>query len=243
MGLGSILGTVGSIAAAPFTGGTSLAWLPAALGAGGAVADSLGHKGSAPAPAAPPAQSQPGGGSRTAEALALLGGLLGGRLLASHNASANVPPQLNQYLDLANARTAAQQPLFNAVNSGVYQMLPSYAKQGGAAMPGLPSPSQMPTPQSSHGGIDPTLLAILSALGGMGLGGAMTGTNPYGAIIDKLKNLGGGPPPFQGNKPMPGGTGLPIGNPGMPTFGGWQNPPDLGPVDPGMLPGGGGGIY
>lgn len=41
MGLGSILGGIGSIVAAPFTGGTSLAWLPAAIGAGGAVADSL----------------------------------------------------------------------------------------------------------------------------------------------------------------------------------------------------------
>lgn len=42
MGLGSILGGIGSIVAAPFTGGTSLAWLPAALGAGGAVADAIG---------------------------------------------------------------------------------------------------------------------------------------------------------------------------------------------------------
>jgi hypothetical protein len=43
MGWGSILGGIGSIAAAPFTGGTSLAWLPAAIGAGGAVADALGQ--------------------------------------------------------------------------------------------------------------------------------------------------------------------------------------------------------
>lgn len=42
MGLGSILGAIGSIAAAPFTGGTSLAWLPGVIGAGGALADTLG---------------------------------------------------------------------------------------------------------------------------------------------------------------------------------------------------------
>lgn len=42
MGIGSILGAIGSVAAAPFTGGTSLAWLPGVIGAGGALADTLG---------------------------------------------------------------------------------------------------------------------------------------------------------------------------------------------------------
>lgn len=42
-GLGKVLGTVGSVAAAPFTGGTSLAWLPAALGAGGAALGAIGQ--------------------------------------------------------------------------------------------------------------------------------------------------------------------------------------------------------
>lgn len=42
MGIGSILGSIGSIAAAPFTGGTSLAWLPGVLAAGGGLADTLG---------------------------------------------------------------------------------------------------------------------------------------------------------------------------------------------------------
>lgn len=41
--LGSILGSIGSVAAAPFTGGTSLAWLPAALGAGGAALGAIGQ--------------------------------------------------------------------------------------------------------------------------------------------------------------------------------------------------------
>ena len=35
------LGAIGSLAAAPFTGGTSLSWLPAAIGAGGAAADAI----------------------------------------------------------------------------------------------------------------------------------------------------------------------------------------------------------
>lgn len=42
-GLGKILGIGGSLAAAPFTGGSSLAWLPAALGAGGAALGALGQ--------------------------------------------------------------------------------------------------------------------------------------------------------------------------------------------------------
>lgn len=42
MGIGSILGAIGGLVAAPFTWGTSLAWLPAALGAGGGLADVLG---------------------------------------------------------------------------------------------------------------------------------------------------------------------------------------------------------
>src|SRR5581483_3475643 len=41
MGFWSALGTIGSLAAAPFTGGTSLSWLPAVIGAGGAAADAL----------------------------------------------------------------------------------------------------------------------------------------------------------------------------------------------------------
>lgn len=46
MGLGGILkgiGAIGSIAAAPFTGGTSLAWLPAALGGASAVGGLLSN--------------------------------------------------------------------------------------------------------------------------------------------------------------------------------------------------------
>jgi hypothetical protein len=41
--LGKIAAPVASIAAAPFTAGTSLSWLPAALGAGGAALGSMGE--------------------------------------------------------------------------------------------------------------------------------------------------------------------------------------------------------
>lgn len=42
-GLGKILGTVGSVAAIPFTGGASMAALPAILGAGGAALGAIGQ--------------------------------------------------------------------------------------------------------------------------------------------------------------------------------------------------------
>lgn len=44
MGFWGNLLKIGSIAAAPFTGGTSLAFLPAALGAGGALLDAFGNR-------------------------------------------------------------------------------------------------------------------------------------------------------------------------------------------------------
>lgn len=40
-GLGKVLGAAGSIASIPFTGGSSLAWLPPVLGAGGAIAGGM----------------------------------------------------------------------------------------------------------------------------------------------------------------------------------------------------------
>lgn len=41
--LGKIAAPIGAVAAAPFTAGTSLAWLPAALGAGGAALGAAGQ--------------------------------------------------------------------------------------------------------------------------------------------------------------------------------------------------------
>lgn len=76
------------------------------------------------------------------------------RGLAGNAANANVPPQLSQLLDLSVQRAQSQQPLFNAMTNGLYQMLPNFARNdasasgsptapgatsGGAPMPAMPS--------------------------------------------------------------------------------------------------------
>jgi hypothetical protein len=102
MGLGAILGGIGAVAAAPFTGGTSLAWLPAAISGGGAVADAITHSGGGnttdqrptdprPTTQPPPSGDGMGAGGKTAEALALLGGLLAGHQFANRGAQNAVP--------------------------------------------------------------------------------------------------------------------------------------------------------
>lgn len=71
------------------------------------------------------------GWSTLLKAIAGIGGAVGGNALAK-NAQANaIPPQLNQLLDLSLQRANAQTPLFNAAQSGLYQMLPDFAKKGG----------------------------------------------------------------------------------------------------------------
>lgn len=62
--------------------------------------------------------------------LAGVGGLLGGKALAG-DPNDSVPPQLSQLLDLAMQRATSQTPLFNATQKGFYDMLPTFAKQGG----------------------------------------------------------------------------------------------------------------
>jgi hypothetical protein len=63
-------------------------------------------------------------------ALTTLGSALGGRAIASATGSNNVPPQLSQLLDMAVQRQQQQQPLGQAVDQGMYQMLPNFAKTG-----------------------------------------------------------------------------------------------------------------
>ncbi len=62
--------------------------------------------------------------------LAGVGGLIGGKFLGG-DPNDNVPPQLTQLLDLAMQRANSQTPLFNATQKGFYDMLPTFAKQGG----------------------------------------------------------------------------------------------------------------
>ena len=75
----------------------------------------------------------PSGGdySGLIKALAGMGGLFAGHALNQNAGQNNVPPQLSQLLDMSVNRATQQQPLFNAVNSGLYQMLPNFAKPGG----------------------------------------------------------------------------------------------------------------
>lgn len=142
------------------------------------------------------------GGSKTAEMMALLGGLLAGQALKKNGAAGNVPPELSQLLQLGTQRAQAQQPMFNAVNQGVFSMLPNYAKDGIAPPTPMNVPPSAPPASPSGGGMNPALLAALSAGGGMGLGGLVTGTNPYGAVIEGLKKLFG-----RGGSTPSGGAG------------------------------------
>jgi hypothetical protein len=87
--------------------------------------------GSAPSGAMNAALSAGGGASSLMKALAGIGGLAGGAIGGHIGQSGAVPQQLTDLLDLMSKRTQAQNPLFNAVNSGLYQMLPTYAKTGG----------------------------------------------------------------------------------------------------------------
>lgn len=68
------------------------------------------------------------------KALAGVGGALGGRALANNAAQQAVPPQLTSLLNMGVNRAQYQNPLFQAVNQGVYDMLPNFSKTGN---PGL----------------------------------------------------------------------------------------------------------
>jgi len=64
------------------------------------------------------------------KALAAAGGYAGGKIAGNNAMEHAVPSQLNQMLDLAISRMNAQQPLFEASNKGLYDMLPTFAKKG-----------------------------------------------------------------------------------------------------------------
>lgn len=136
-----------------YAGATTSAAIPASLDAtglaGGAaggfgpLADAYGGatntwQGGVPNSLDPTAAANAGAGmlgslnnpSALLKALAGLGGLFGGKLLTGNMAQNNVPPQLNQLLDLSVQRAQSQQPLFNAATNGLYQMLPDFAKKG-----------------------------------------------------------------------------------------------------------------
>ena len=136
---------------------------------------------------------------------------------------ANTPPELQQLLSESVNRTQYQNPLFQAVTQMAYRGLPTYAREGTSL--GQLGPAA-PIQQMPDGGV-PDWLKMLGAggvgalLGGLGNGGG----GPLKALIDGLKHLfsNGGQQGVQGDKPYGGGTGLPIGNPSIPSFLGWDN--------------------
>lgn len=64
------------------------------------------------------------------------GGAIGGHLLSQNAAQNAVPPQLTQLLNIGTNRAQYQNPLFQAMNQGVYQMLPDFAKTGNPGLTG-----------------------------------------------------------------------------------------------------------
>lgn len=64
------------------------------------------------------------------QTVAGVGGLTAGHLLAGNAQNSAVPPQLSQLLDMGVQRAQYQNPLFQAMTSGAYQMLPDFAKTG-----------------------------------------------------------------------------------------------------------------
>lgn len=120
-----------------------------------------------------------------------------------------IPPQINQLLDSGVQRTNYQNPLFAAMTSGAYQMLPDFAKSGGAGGLG-PMPAAQSTPQSSGLGGAGTAAAVgLPALMALLSKGA-SGMSPLEHILSILHpndpTYGG---LIQGDKPLAGGTGFP----------------------------------
>lgn len=72
------------------------------------------------------------------KALTALGATLGGHAIASAAGTNNVPPQLNDLLNMAVQRQQQQQPIAQAVDQGMYSMLPNFAKTG-TSMPNVPA--------------------------------------------------------------------------------------------------------
>lgn len=98
----------------------------------------------------------PTAGQGIADAAAATAGLALGRYFANQGANSNVPPQLLALLDQSVQRQNAQNPLFGAVNSGAYQMLPTFARNGaGSFTPGssaVGSYGSMPTQDGPSAG-------------------------------------------------------------------------------------------
>lgn len=147
---------------------------------------------------------------------AAIAGLLLGQHFSSAGAASNVPPQLTSLLNTAAARQTAQNPLFGAVNSGIYQMLPNFARNGAAAF--TPNMSAFPSSSGSGGGISPLTAGIAGAGGGALLASLLHGSGNSGAggnlsgIVNAIRNIftkGGQPNVVGSNNSDVFGTNLP----------------------------------
>lgn len=165
-----------------------------------------------------------------AKALAALGGGVAGHALAGNSqsaAQANIPPELRALLDQSVQRQHYQDPLFQSVTQGAYQMLPTFMRQGTSM--GSFDPSAMAGGTfgqgDSGGGINKGALAggsAMAALAGMlGKNGA-GGSVDLGELFKKIKGMFGGQgPSVQGNKPQAGGAMTGGGQGTMQGFNGW----------------------
>jgi hypothetical protein len=168
----SALGAIGSAIAAPFTGGTSLAFLPGLIGGGTAAADALAHRGG----------SANGGTSALGSigsALGSIGSVLGGQQAGTNNAriaqgqlnTANDRNAIEAYIAQQNAQDRAaqldlQRQQFASSNRG------TTAKQAmiGALLGGGMTPMSV-TPNGVSGGLlrslnaNPEALAALKTMG------------------------------------------------------------------------------
>ncbi len=167
------------------------------------------------------------------QGLTALAGVLAGHASTSGAGQANVPPQLSQLLNMSTQRAAYQNPLFQAVNQGVYGMLPNFARQG-TNLSGTLSNQVPPASSNSGGGIGP----LAAGLGGAGIGAAIAsalgksgsgGKIPIQELIDWIKNHGQGPH-VQGNQnQVPNLTPGPFDS----TFSGWAPwGNNIGPTNP-----------
>src|SRR6266571_204767 len=155
-------------------------------------------------PTTPPSQPATDFSKQLANALITLATGLGARAIAGAGGNPltqAVPPQLSQLLDQSVARTAYQNPLFQATTQGVYSMLPTFARQG-TALSGTLS-NAIPAAPATSGGPG---LGSLAGIGGLGALAALLGSGSGAggnlgklikALVDKFK---GTDPTVQGNK-------------------------------------------
>lgn len=167
------------------------------------------------------------------QGLTALAGVLAGHAVNQNAGQSAVPPQLSQLLDMSTQRAAYQNPMFQAVNQGVYDMLPGFARQG-TNLSGTLS-NQVPPASSSGGGMGPLAAgatgagigaALASLLGGQkGSGGKI----PIQELIDYFRNRGKGPTVQGNHNQVPNLTPGPFDN----TFTGWAPfGNNIGPTNP-----------